>query len=137
VETFIEAVTPVLVQLFIAVTTLVIGWVGFEVRKLVAANSNDANFQFISQVARVAIEAAEQLYGANAGETKKAYALDYVEKRLAERGIKVDVEAIEAQIEAAILREINYPEIVPGEPGEYVPLEEVVVSDDLRGVDEG
>ena len=47
-----------------------------------------------------AVQAAEQLFGAGAGESKKAYVVDY----LAARG--VDAEAVDTQIEAAVL-EVN------------------------------
>ena len=45
-----------------------------------------------------AVLAAEQLFGAGAGKDKKAYVVDY----LAARG--VDAEAVDGQIEAAVLR---------------------------------
>ena len=109
--------TPLLLNLAVGVITLVIAWVGNEVRKLQKANANNANFQFIEQVAGIAVAAAEQLYGSAAGETKKAYAIDLAEKWFAERGITVDADVIVAQIEAAVLREFNYPESEISEPG--------------------
>lgn len=49
----------------------------------------------------IAVEAAEQIYeGVGRGEEKKAY----VVKWLAERGIKVDADKLDAMIEAAVYR---------------------------------
>lgn len=47
-----------------------------------------------------AVQAAEQLFGAGAGESKKAYVVEYLEAR------GVDAQAVDADIEAAVL-EVN------------------------------
>ncbi len=50
--------------------------------------------EYMLSTVRVLVYAAEQLYGAASGEEKLAY----VQEELAERGLKVDVAAIEAAV---------------------------------------
>jgi hypothetical protein len=114
----------------LVVVTAVIAWVGVELRKVQKANANNENFTFLQRVAEVAVESAEQLYGEFAGEAKKAYALDFAEKWLAERGLNVETSVIEAQIEAAVLREFNFPAVEPTTPdGTATPAEILEDSD--------
>lgn len=47
----------------------------------------------------IAVTAAEQIYKACDGDTKKAYVLNY----LAEKGIRFDAETVERMIEASVL----------------------------------
>jgi len=112
----VGVLTPVLIDGLLAVVTFVVAWIGVEARKLQKANANNENFTFLQRVAEVAVQSAEQLYGEFAGEAKKDYALDFAEKWLAERGIKVETSVIEAQIEAAVLREFNYPAVDASTP---------------------
>lgn len=55
-----------------------------------------ARLERLAGLARVAVEAAEQIYGSGEGEKKRAYAIAW----LGERGFSVD----EAQLEAAVYR---------------------------------
>lgn len=73
------------------VTGVVIPWV----RARTTATQRDQ----LSAWARIAVQAAEQIYaGAGRGEEKKAYALAW----LAERGLTFDADAVDAAIEAAV-----------------------------------
>lgn len=104
--------SPILSQLFLAVATAVIGFVGLAARNFINANKNNKNFGFLTDLAEVAVQAAEQLYGRQNGDDKKAYAESVVQAALEKQGIKVDVPALEAAIEAAVMREFNYPAAV-------------------------
>jgi hypothetical protein len=56
----------------------------------------------IEQAAEFAVKAAEQMYAAGEGEAKKAQAMEWAEAFLKSRGIRVDLEIVEAAIEAAV-----------------------------------
>jgi len=62
---------------------------------------------YLEQAANMAVTAAEQAGAQGFIEDKKNYALDIAQRYLDAKGIKVDIELIEAAIEAAVLTEIN------------------------------
>lgn len=53
-------------------------------------------------VVSYAVDAAEQIYKDSNGDTKKAYALSVVENYIAKTGLKIELDDLEAQIEAAV-----------------------------------
>jgi hypothetical protein len=62
----------------------------------------------LEQLARMAVMAAEDNPDLEAwAEDKKAYALEYLEKMLALKGVTLDLQLIEGAIEAAVLQEFN------------------------------
>ena len=86
--------TPILEALIsllaVLVTSKLIPWI---------KSKTDVNQQIaLSTAAKIAVYAAEQIYGAGKGEEK----LDYVISRLEEKGYTVDMDAIEAAV-----REMN------------------------------
>ena len=86
--------TPILEALIsllaVLVTCKLIPWI---------KSKTDVNQQIaLSTAAKIAVYAAEQIYGAGKGEEK----LDYVISRLEEKGYTVDMDAIEAAV-----REMN------------------------------
>ncbi len=64
-------------------------------------------------VVGTAVKAAEQAGAAGLIKEKKSYALDYVQKWLAEKGWKIDVALIDSAIEAAVYEQINGPAANP------------------------
>lgn len=56
----------------------------------------------LTQVANIAVYAAEQLFGAKMGKDKKAFALDYAKKLLAKFKLTFDEEVVDAAIEAQV-----------------------------------
>ena len=75
------------------VTTFLIPWI--------KANVNEKKQENFLLWVEIAVDAAEKLYeGAKRGEEKKAYVLTFLE----ERGYTADMEAVNAAIEAAVLR---------------------------------
>lgn len=66
----------------------------------IKAKAGAAKYEKIMAVVRVSVRAAEQLYGAGKGDEK----LKYVEQRLLEQGIKVDLATIKDMIEAEVYK---------------------------------
>lgn len=119
------ALVNALVPTFLAVTTAVIGVIGAAARGWIKAHTTDAQVGALQRIAAIAVNAAEQLYGEAEGEQKKAYALAYIQAELDSRGIKVDVAALDALIEAAVMEQFNFPAVEPTEP----PADPAVVVD--------
>ncbi len=84
-------ITAVIALIGAAVSTFLIPWL--------RARIGAENVALLAEWAGIAVAAAEQIYaGPGRGEEKKKFALDF----LAARGIKVDPDAIDAAIEAAV-----------------------------------
>lgn len=64
----------------------------------------------IEWAATVAVKAAEQAGWLTLAADKKAYAIDIVEKWLASKGLSIDVDVIDAAIEAAVWEEFGSPQ---------------------------
>lgn len=96
----ITQIVVILIGLMAAVVTaVIIPWAKSKV-------SADKWYQ-LTNIATVAVMAAEQLYKSGQGKEKLAYALSLVEKELAKRNIAFDSNVIIATIEALVYREIN------------------------------
>lgn len=101
IEQIFEMIQPVLILLLASLVGVL---VGYGIRIIRQALS-DQQWQMIEHLIAQAVRAAEQ-YGGN-GEEKKRQALEYAERALAERGIHLDVYALDVAIEAAVWQEIN------------------------------
>lgn len=121
----VSALTPYLVDGALAVFTVALGFVGRAVHGFINAHKNDKNFAFLMNVATMAVQAAEQQFGSD-GEAKLAWATKYVQAELDRRNIRIDVDQVRAQIEAAVMSEFNYPAAVT--PAD-APAETTVVSE--------
>lgn len=81
--------------LAVLITVYLIPWI--------KSQTTEKQREEINAWVKIAVQAAEQLYkGAGKGEEKKAYVLDYLNKK----GFTIDTESIDKMIEAAVL-EIN------------------------------
>ncbi len=60
----------------------------------------------LKQIVRIAVYAAEQLFGAKMGQDKKAFALNYAKQLLEKLHLTFDTEAVDAAIEAQV-KELN------------------------------
>ena len=69
----------------------------------------------LEYAAEMAVLAAEQIYGDGQGAEKKQYAIQTIQKLLAEHGIKVDVSVIEDAIEAEVYKWLHHDELPEGE----------------------
>lgn len=117
--------SPYIGEVFVTVATAVIAFVGKAAYGFITAHKNDKNFQFLTSIAEKAVQAAEQLYAEYDGDTKKQFALDFVQSWLDANHLKIDAKAVDAAIEAAVMTEFNFPAAVePASP----PAEAEVVS---------
>ena len=64
----------------------------------------------LEEAAKMAVRAAEQAGIAELIDDKKQYAIEIVELWLEARHVSVDIDLIDAAIEAAVLKEFNKPE---------------------------
>ena len=113
----INALTPLVLQALIVVSTIVIAAIGNQVRKVTATQSNDARVDFINKVVEVGVQAAEQALGTADGQAKKEFAINFAEQWLAQHGVNVELDTLDAAIEAAVMREFNYPaNVTPAVP---------------------
>lgn len=67
------------------------------------AKFTDSQINVIKSIVEALVQAAEQIYEDNEGEKKKAYVLELAQKELDAKKIKVDVDALSAYIESAVL----------------------------------
>jgi LL-H family phage holin len=88
--------------------------IGFYLKKLIdktgaeiAAISPDT-FDLLQKFAVAAVQAAEQSGLLTAGKEKKAFAIEQVEKWLDQFGIDIDLDLVDAAIEAAVFSELNW-----------------------------
>ncbi len=119
-ETISVALINALIPVFLTTVTAVIGFVGNELRKQIAARTTNDQVEFLQRVAAIGVQAAEQLFGELAGEEKKAFALQYIQAELDKRGIKLDAAQLEALVEATVLEQFNWPAVEPTPPTETV-----------------
>ena len=77
-------------------------------------DKNPELYEILKVVCREAVTAAEQVYGGDHGQEKLKYAINFVEKYLNAKGIKLDIDIILGYIEAAVKDMNDY-----GTPYEY------------------
>jgi len=65
-------------------------------------DKNPELYEILVVVSRKAVEAAEQIFGGGKGKEKKEYAKAIITKYLSAKGITLDIDVIEAYIEAAV-----------------------------------
>ena len=65
-------------------------------------DKNPELYEIMNVVSRKAVEAAEQLFGGGRGEEKKRYAIQVIEKYLAAKGIRLNIDVIVMYIESAV-----------------------------------
>lgn len=96
-QAVLEAALPILVG---ALTAWIIGKCRVVFKEL--KDANPELYEILRAVCSTAVQAAEQVYGSGKGQEKKAYALNVAEKYLSAKGIKLDLEIIDAYIESAV-----------------------------------
>ena len=105
----LETALPILVS---ALAAWAIGKAREVFKKL--KDKNPELYEILKAVSAEAVKAAEQVYGSQKGQEKKAYALKIAEKYREAKGIQLDLEIISAYIEAAVKDMNDY-----GNPYEY------------------
>jgi hypothetical protein len=76
-------------------------------RDAVRAGMTTDELYLLDSLSTVAVQAAEQAKLAGLIKEKKNYAVDIMVNYLTSRGVKIDLKAIDALIEAAVLREFG------------------------------
>jgi hypothetical protein len=71
-------------------------------------DENPELYEILTAVSSTAVQAAEQVYGGEKGQEKKAYALNVAEKYLSAKGINLDLDIIDAYIESAVKERANW-----------------------------
>ena len=89
-----------LTPIFEAIIALLAAIITYKVIPWIKERTTKEQFARLEAAARVAVFAAEQLYGAGKGDEKFRYAQEY----LARKGFDIDA----AEIEAAVARYLNY-----------------------------
>lgn len=90
---------------------LILKWAGELWLKVKAQKPEIA--ELLQYACSLATKAAEQEFGGKHGEEKKQYAIDFVQKFLAEHDVKVDVSVIASSIEAAVFGMNSFRFYVP------------------------
>lgn len=71
------------------------------------AEMDKSHQELLNGAVRVAVFAAEQVYGATKGEEKKAYALKVAEQWLAKNNVTLDLDTLDVAIEAAVFEQFK------------------------------
>lgn len=87
-----------LTQIILALITLMSGIVTSVLVPLIKSKLTEKQQDILKNAIDIGVYAAEQLYGSGHGEEKKAY----VRQLLNGKGYDVDLEAVNAEIEAAV-----------------------------------
>ena len=71
----------------------------------------------LEYAAELAVLAAEQIFGSGKGDQKKQYAIETIQRILAENGLKLDLSVIEDAIEAEVYKWLHHDEALPEPEG--------------------
>lgn len=119
-QSFLEIVLPVLATalagLAVALITKVVG----ELK----AKLNDEQEWIINQAIKSSVMAAEQANIAGAVKEKKEYALNIAKQWLLSKGITMDLNILDARIEAAVYDEFNREKVADKPTGFNLPESE-------------
>ena len=89
----------------VAIISVLVSWAKLLWQKARLWNPDATDL--LEEAAKVAVTAAEQAGAAYLINDKKAYAMDIAEKWLGQHGIYLDIELIDAAIEAAVYQQFN------------------------------
>jgi hypothetical protein len=110
-ENVISVVLQTLLEYFLPV--LAVALVGLIIAKIKLAiiqmrSWNPKVTDLLEQAVKFAVTAAEQAGAAELIKDKKVYAFEIAERWLELRGIKIDLDLIDAAIESAVYEQFNY-----------------------------
>lgn len=108
IEKVIVIAIGVILPPVLAMLTVYANRVSAALVKRIEGEIGAQNFELLKSMAQEAVRSAEQLglndMIENVGEQKKAYAMKYMQDMLATRGIDINLNEIDAAIEAAVNR---------------------------------
>lgn len=105
--------------LLTAVSTVVVAIVGavaVKARQLVEANTTETELTALNSIAAIAVTYVEQKFNDLDGPVKYAEAVRIANGMLADAGLKVTAQQLQAIIESAVFTELSQPGTDPGEP---------------------
>ena len=94
-------------NMLITLVAFLVPLIGGAVRGFIKSKASDTQFQTLMAIAKTAVLAAEQAGLAGVVGDKKASALKAAQAMLKDRGLSVDIVALDAAIEAAVATELN------------------------------
>ena len=94
----INVLAPVLATVIVTLVALVLR----SADKWLKANVTAREYGILAAIAGTAVFAVEKQFVGESGELKKSLAHQFADSLLANKGIKVDYEAVDAAIEAAV-----------------------------------
>ena len=101
-QSLLEFLLPIVA---VAVISVLVSWAKLLWAK--AQSWNPDTTDLLEEAAKIAVTAAEQAGAAELIEDKKSYAMDIAERWLDQHGISIDIELIDAAIEAAVYQQFN------------------------------
>ena len=106
----INALVPVFIVALPALATALVGLAVQYIRYLQAKirNENPTQYEILEVIVDNAVMIAEQLYKTQEIQDRKQWAIEYVQKKAKESGIKIDVDFIAEEIEKAVFVNFNY-----------------------------
>lgn len=103
VNAFANAIAPVLVAVAVAGGA----WLLRNINALVKANTSAKQYATLASIVTTVVCAVEQEFWAEDGDVKKSIAYTQIAELLKRYGIKLDFDAVDAAIEAAVLKEFG------------------------------
>lgn len=97
-----EQILEIAIQFVVTVLGLLAAAAVNELKNWLSANTSKQDQEYLSKVAGLAVQYAEQRGILEAGQTKYNMALESVEQFLASKGISFTVDEIKAAIESAV-----------------------------------
>ena len=108
---FAEAISPavqVLLQAaLVALASSASAWMVSKANEYRGKLSQEKRY-YLDFVISNGVQAAEQIYKNGNGEQKKAYVLGLAEAYIAKSGLQIDLDEIEARIEAAVFQQFRH-----------------------------
>ena len=99
-QEIINILAPVLATVIVALLATVLR----SADKWLKANVNSREYSILAAIAGTAVLAVEKQYLGEGGELKKSLAHQFADSLLSSKGIKMDYEAVDAAIEAAVFQ---------------------------------
>lgn len=109
-ENVLSAVLQKLLEYFLPILAVaLVGFLAAKIKNLLAEAKawNPDITELLEQAVKFAVTAAEQAGASKLIEDKKTYAFDVAERWLELHGIKIDLDLIDAAIEAAVYEKFN------------------------------
>ena len=114
-----ELVTAILKVVLPVCVALILKW-GAELWLKVKESKPDLA-EILRYAAQTAVFAAEQVFGNGHGSEKKAYAIEFIQNYLAERGLNINVDVIIGAVESAVWSAFNCWKGAPEPVAEPLP----------------